>query len=851
MSRRTVVESREADSGGQATSLQWIAPCVIVVTLAAATLLSSDVPGDSSTNRPLAVRLFTLPILFPEPMDIRDYALPMGLCVLLLLQAASIAKRVGRGPAWFDVVAGGALILAIGSSVVNDSWELSRGWVFHFATGILWARAVAECDLRSRALWIGAAAVAVGGAFLTFWTQREIGMGGLDIPIGPVTLTAGLAALWSAVALAYLPGCIAERGVQAGRKAWSVFVCVMVLLASFWLLTASNRRGAWLGSAVAVVFLVCVWLWPRVPRRVQRIGTVLALLGFVGACGAVLVRSRTPDLRMAVSYGVRMLYVGKSTEMLATKPMLGYGPDMFVCRMTEELSPLRSHRPRVLQGLIDETAHNEWVQATFELGLLGGLMYACMPLGAIAAALRMRNSNAGSGRERLALATGLVAVVAMEATSINLRYNTLPVWYWTIIGLLLSHGERRTCEPRTVGARVGAIALAFAIFGIGLSDARNSNAHARARVAMANAPERVSAIFADAGPRMGAVKWMQCEYDRGLALMNSASVATEKRGDAVRDAVRVFERIHRDWPAHPDPVAQLARCHLFAGDAESARRVLSEYIEKRNPFEPQCNLLLAETPGTTAVQQRDCFVRALREADCDENLLRLLDRVEAAGGFAGDWILRVLAADNMLTNRDTSTWADSLEPETLRAESIRLSRAGRWKEAAQSAKLAAMAYETMYRSRSTFSRTAPAIADAQWKCAEFLFLASPAQTEEPVRMIREAEKSLIRGIDDVYGPQGDSDVDWMAGPGLPEDVPDRFRAMFAMSAVIHIAAGKAENLDARVAYCIPPEQRNSGTIRTQRSMCAREVIRIFQNVPVESRPESLKKAAQWAAEGAG
>lgn len=850
MSRRTVV-SHGADSGGQARYLQWIAPGVIVVTLAAATLLSTDVPGDAGAVRPLAVRLLTLPILFPEPMDIRDYVPAIGLCVLLIVHAVFGRERVERGPAWFDVMAGGVLMLAIGSSVWNDSWELSRGWVFHFAVGILWARTVAECDLRSKVLWIGAAAVAVGGTLLTFWTQREIGMGGLDIPIGPVTLTAGLAALWSAVALAFLPGCIADRGGGTSRNAFAILICIVVLLASFWLLKSSNRRGAWLGTAAAVVFLAGVWLWPRMPRLIQRIGTGLALLGFVGACGVVLVRSQTPDLRMAVSYGVRMLYVGKSTEMLAKKPLLGYGPDMFVCRMTEELSPLRSHRPRVLQGLIDETAHNEWVQAAYELGLPGGLMYACLPLGAIAAAMRIRTSSAGSRRERLALAAGLVAIVAMEATSINLRYNTLPVWYWTIIGLLLSQVERRASEPFGAGARVGALALAVGVLGFGLSDARNANAHARARAAMASAPERVRDIFAEAGPRMGAVKWMQCEYDRGLALMNSASAATEKRGDAVRDAVRVFERIHRDWPAHPDPVVQLARCHLFAGEPERARQILTEYLEKRNPFEPQCNLLLAEVPGVTASQLRDCLVHALREADCDENLMRLLDRVETAGGFEGDWNLRVLAAANMLANRDTSTWADSLEPETLRAESIRLSRAGRWKEAAQQAKLAAIAYDTMYRSRSTFSRTAPAIADAHWKCAEYLLLANPSQTEESVRMIREAEKSLIRGIDDVYGPQGDSDADWMAGPGLPDDVPDRFRAMFAMSAVIHIAAGMVENLDARVAYCIPPELRNGGTIRTQRSMCAREVLRIFQSVPVESRPESLKKAAQWAAEGAG
>lgn len=844
------MESRGADGGGHAAYRPWIAPCVIVVTLAAGTLVSCDVPGDVGAARPLAVRLLTLPILFPEPMDVRDYVLPIGLCVLLLLQAASVVKRNGRGPAWFDVITGAVLILAIGSGLWNGSWELSRGWVFHVATGILWARAVAECDLRSKALWNGAAAVAVVGAFLTYWTQREIGIGGLDIPIGPVTLTAGLAALWSAIALAYLPGCLAGRGGPAGRNAWSVSICILVLVASFWLLAASNRRGAWLGTVVAVVFHVGVWLWPKTPRTLQRIGAVLALLGFVGACGMVLVRSRTPDLRMAVPYGVRMLYVGKSTEMLARKPLLGYGPDMFVCRMTEELSPLRSHRPRVLQGLIDETAHNEWVQAAFELGLPGGFLYACIPLGVIAAALRMRgcNSGAGSRRERVALATGLVAVVAMEATSINLRYNTLPVWYWTIIGLLLSQGDRQSCEPRGVGTRVGALALAVVIFGIGLSDARNSNGHAKARAAMANAPERVRDIFADVGPRMGAVKWMQCEYDRGLALMNAASQAAENRADAIRDAVRVFERIHRDWPAHPDPVVQLARCHLFAGDTGSARYVLTEYIEKRNPFEPQCNLLLAETPGTTPSQQRDCLVRALREADCDANLMHLLERVEAAGGFKEDWDLQVLTAAKMLENRDALAWADSLEPEILRAESIRLSRAGRWKEAAQSATLAALAYESLYGSRSTFSRTAPAIADAQWKCADYLFQANPAKNDEAVRMIREAEKSLIRGIDDVYGPAGDSDADWMAGPGLPEDVPDRFRAMFAMSAVIHIASGRTENLDARVAYCIPPDQRNVDTIRTQRAMCAREVLRIFQNVPVESRPESLKEAAQWAAE---
>ena len=93
-----------------------------------------------------------------------------------------------------------------------------------------------------------------------------------------------------------------------------------------------------------------------------------------------------------------------------------------MAKMSTIIGQRRGHMPRILHGNIDPEAHNEWLQAMFELGLPGGLLYLAIPVAAIGLATRawLRDTAVIHPITLLACASGLIAIVVSESGSICL-----------------------------------------------------------------------------------------------------------------------------------------------------------------------------------------------------------------------------------------------------------------------------------------------------------------------------------------------------------------------------------------------------------------------------------------------
>src|SRR5262249_2155382 len=220
----------------------------------------------------------------------------------------------------------------------------------------------------------------------------------------------------------------------------------------------------------------------------------------VPIAASLWISSCTSDSRStaAASFAVRTTYWRALAQLPRSRWILGAGPAMFVVDGTTQLALLRAEQPHVLGGSLDRSAHSEWLQAFYELGVPGGVAYLALPIGAIVAAgLRFRRAAPGLSRALVAcFSAGLVAIVVTEAASINLRYSILPGWYWTLLGLTVAASRTGSVDrpisaawlPRPAIIRFAVAGLGVAVLLMVVNDAPATYAHAIGRPAIGRDP---------------------------------------------------------------------------------------------------------------------------------------------------------------------------------------------------------------------------------------------------------------------------------------------------------------------------------------------------------------------------
>jgi O-antigen ligase len=843
--------------------------------LAAATLLGCRGPaapgasGSAPGDRLLLDRLLTVPVSMTGPSDIRDHVLAFGLAGLLLLRAIDrrTTLRGGTGqapgstapsawrPPWLEVFSLLVVVIAAASASANHTWDISTGWIFRLTVGLGWAVLLARTadDACLRGIALGGCIVAILSAAGALWSRHEAGSPLVDVPIGPVTLCAGLAALWAAGAMGWVAGwLLAPTAREANRR--SLLIAGSLLIIALLLLRVSARWGAWLavlaGASLSAVVLCLAWT----RSRRLRIAFAICLAGVaLAGTGAVIHRVALRDDRSLAAGSVRLVYWREALDRLVVSPLLGAGPDRFVCDITTSVAYLRARTPRFLQGVIDSAAHNEWLQAAYELGLPGGLLYLAIPAGVIFAAARRSLSRRAEAPLLLSGAAGLLAIVVGEATSINLRYASLPPWYWTLLGATAAALRGSwAAQPLPIGRsfvvqRLAPAALAIPIVLLAWRDARCAIAHAAGRAALVCEPATAAGHFRAAVARLGAERRLETAFDLGAALLEDARAAgaeSDQRRLAA-EAESVLRELVSRCPAYPDASYSLAASQLLMGGLAEAAATLDDFFHRVNPYDPLANLLYVDLPGVPAPAQLDCLRRALREADIDPVIEARIRRL-FSGRIPAGWVEQVAVAGEDLARRPPEAWQDPLAPETIRLDGHRLFLAGRLVEAEQQAARAATAYARLVETRAGARRQAPAEADAWRRAAEYLLALNPANWPEALRRVRLAESFLVAGVEELYAPDPDPGADILAGPGAPAQFPERFEPLWRLSATLHLIDGRMDAARRRATLGLPEHSRGPGAEAAEIRLLAQQAVALLESLTADRRPPAYGELRQLA-----
>ena len=865
---------------------------VVLANISAAALYSGAGPNDPATRgaggRGRAVLeavadLLTLPIATPGITDVRDVALiaALGLALLLVAMAGERGESAGAGGRRYAAVrwltgCGAAVAgLALVSAAVNGTLDFSWGWIVRFVTGVAWVALIARCfnALMVRQTLTGLLAIALCCLALTIVDRAEREVTLFRWPIGPITTTAGLAAVWAAVAGAWAVGSAFYR-----RIGWGTAGLVACTLISAYVLQQTGRRAAGLGLVAAAVAAGALLFWSQYRSRILNV----CIVGFfVVAAGVAAVwigrQMSSPTREVSGSVDLRLAYWKLSAKLVAERPLLGDGPDMFVVAMTDAVEPLRSESPHFYHGNLDLYAHNEWIQAVVEMGVPAALAYLGLPLGLMYMAVRRLRPGAAPAASTtsraviaddgspdpvlvVTLLAGLIAVLVTECASITLRTPMMPVWYWTLLGLLAATiaqpaaaavsqgGAGEGVRPAALrwpgrisaaaaglltrpAALVAGTVACFALTGMEMSRA----------VAQERKERGVDGRFAS---RLYGDKTISGRYD---AFVLAGRAAEERRDPAaIATAVSLGRELYGLFPALHDTPALYAHVLELADHKAAARAVLEEALSLRhNPYDLTANLLYAQVRADDPIERLRCVQRALRAAALDADLQRILAEVMDQAAV-GAYLDRELAAARAVAEGGSESLIAESAVELLRVNAFIDGRRGRMSAAIVDQRAAADFYRRLEEESSRYRRASPAEIDAFYVLARMIYDAEPDKYMEAFAAITEAEHYAILSIahERVAEPHPEQGEVW--GELVPVEFPERLRPVWRLSALLHLVAGRDTNIDARIFSCLPPEQWNTESLDREKGALVREALAGLGRLPPEQRPAHYRALEELA-----
>ncbi len=878
---------RPAAKSAPITGGMGFVPILVGLVLFAGTLLLCDVysPGVAAPDRwPWWIdRILALPIPLTAPSDLRTYSIPVGLATLLICFVFRRQRiRTGGLPRtwWFETVAAATVLWACVSAWRNDVWDRTGGWIFALACGAAWAAVLARAFKPRVVGWtlILGSIVAVLGAGLSLLHRNVLGAPYFQLPVGPITLTASLGALWSAMALAWLVAALLDKPVatppgvkvdnvdrKSGPSITGLIFALITALISLTLFWAAGRRGAGLGLAAGLGVVTFAACWRRFTSSKVR-ALLIAMTATSLVAVAVFVRSQIQSTERVVSgpLKIRLIYWEKMLETIRQAPVFGVGPDQFVTTMTTALARRRAEEPRVVHGVVDYEGHNEWLQAVYELGVPGGLLYLTLPVGVVILGWRAWRRARGIHRLVLpALLAGIVTVIVAEASSINLRHPILQAWYWTLLGLTLaaSREEREDAPPisstRTAWLRVaGVLAALFVLFVVAV-DVRAALHHARGRSLMNRDDIEASKELIQARGRLGTAQWLATRSDLGTSQANvlrqyrkpltsqpaQSPADVDMRNRWGEKAMMTWWEILSASPGYSDTGFRLAEAQTNANDIPSALVTLEIYLRDANPYDVQANVLWASIANRPPMENLEAVCRGLRSGALNKWLGYHAARSLGTAQAIDQWPARVEDARKDVARPSETDWKNPLAPEVLRLEAFRLASLKQFAEAAEVQMLAAEAYRQLDASRSPVARIMPAMADAWYLAAWATFVSDPTRFDAAFKMMLEAERSVQLGM------AGDDDGNKKAElkDVVLAERTDELLQLMRFSAKMHLMAQRdLRPVVNRIVWSLGQPSPSQATIDAELGRIAAELVKTMGELPMERRPSEFARIVDVA-----
>lgn len=394
---------------------------------------------------------------------------------------------------------------------------------------------------------------------------------------------------------------------------------------------ASGTRSALIGAlAGGAMILVFVWLFHRsTPARVASLvatGAAITILGgllLLTPLGTRIASTiESPQIgddsdlleRLEPSAAGRVTLYAIGAQMVAERPIFGYGPDNFVVGVPR-YRPERA--PEHIRQSLATSAHSWAVQVAATSGVVGMMSFAAIALLAFGLALR------GSPRRPAALA-GAAVLAAFLGTGLTSVNELGTDWlFWASVGVIgaataprvtsstrpLAHGAGQRGAARVSNVqRVALLAIAIVTTVVALS---GWNAREASRAARGSQDARLqgqSSQAIDQGLRATRSDGRRAEYWDTLGL---AYISAQRW----QEASNAFDQAHRLAPYDFRYTGDLVQAQLLlanAGDSGALARAVqfAEEAVRTDPNNPRPNLTRA-----VAMQASGNLVEALRSVE--------------------------------------------------------------------------------------------------------------------------------------------------------------------------------------------------------------------------------------------
>jgi tetratricopeptide (TPR) repeat protein/O-antigen ligase len=495
----------------------------------------------------LLLLVFVLPLIMNpfsrSIMDVKDFALGIGVAAGLALVLISSLARGGLS--WASVRLNAAVGAYLAVALVTLVYSRYR-----FATiselaklashvGLYWLVILSVREMRQVRRMVGAAALAAAlvcsYAFMQALGRDPFTWGTATTRVfsflGNATYLAGfLVLLMPLVIAAGWPG----RGVREPRGpsqasgslrpgvprgnwgpwvlfAFSLVVAAMMLFSLYLTISLSPAIGLILGVLLSAILFLVRGGRRAARRAVPAVAVGLLLFLVVGYVGYLkLPRSQQERVHQVLHfqdpYGKeRGLIRGVGFDIFRNAPLVGEAYGTYAMYALERLAPdwYADLGKSTSTMLVPNYPHNEFIEVLAETGVVGGLVFVALILGAFAASVSMslRHPEPEWARLALAITAGMTAFIFQNQFGITFRQTGTVTFFWLSLGFLavaqaralrLRSGQApapagaapglalrqiqfgRPRLPVIGAATIGAVALVAALAWLGLRPVRSN-----------------------------------------------------------------------------------------------------------------------------------------------------------------------------------------------------------------------------------------------------------------------------------------------------------------------------------------------------------------------------------------
>jgi putative inorganic carbon (HCO3(-)) transporter len=237
------------------------------------------------------------------------------------------------------------------------------------------------------------------------------------------------------------------------NKYQRILISALTLLC-FVTLLLTQSRGAWLGFLAEIIFFIGAYLFIKNKKRTLRIFLVIFLVLLIGYILLNIFSTTNSSKKVVgptlfyrlkslvlvkgvVSTYTRLLSWRIALQSIVHRPVLGYGPEMFVFEAIRYYQPSQAIYETI--NTFPDRAHNDFLDITLNAGLIGLLFYVALLVTIFYYSLRFIKNNLSHIRDDSALVLALTVGLFGYLASLQFNFHDIQIviYFWLYLGLVV------------------------------------------------------------------------------------------------------------------------------------------------------------------------------------------------------------------------------------------------------------------------------------------------------------------------------------------------------------------------------------------------------------------------------